>query len=713
MVRTAQFNGKQEGRRYTANLTCAAPATVSGRTEFGSGSIMATERLEHALGKAMEFDPPARIPANRVGVRVSHSRDVHALSGKTARALVDGSTFMKTRFFRARCGAVAAFGALIFSFSVSAQDAAGTVALEEVVVTASRFARPIKEVLADVTIIDRQQIEESGANTVLQLLGGQPGLQVGGSFPGGNKVYIRGGEARMTGLFIDGVRVGGQDGNQLGGGVNWELIPLGDIERIEIVRGPSSVLYGADAMTGVVQIFTRKGQQGFFPTISIGGGSYNAQKVSAGARGGVGDWDYAMNISSSQTDGFNNYPSVSHTPSTEGSFNTDANLRLGYQVNDAHRLDVSSSQNRLQYRSVDIYGSNNYVDTTTSGTVQASGMTWAARWSDTLSSTARMTRSMTSAMSNTDPVWDYFTVLEGISVDAQWKGFGGLWSPFIEQKKDTFSAAANAYNTAVSANRTVAATGIGYATTWGASEFQLNARRDADSDYGPNTTGALSYAYLLTPALRVGASTGTSYRTPTLEQLRGAYGSTSLSSESSRNNEASISFLQKGTEARVVYYNNTYENLLSSGLTSCSAGYFCWYNVNRASVEGATVSAAHTVGRVRLTGSVDVLNPRNNVTGKYLTLRAQQIMVLGAEMPWNDWVLGAEMEDVGASYDNATNTTVNRGYTLLNVRALYNVDQDWTLAMRINNATDQTYQQVSGYATPGCNFFVTLQWAPK
>ena len=663
----------------------------------------------------MALVPPARIPANTVVVRVSHSRDVHALSGKTARAFVVGSICMKTRLFRARCGACAAFGALSLCLSVYAQDAAETASLQEVVVTASRFARPVKEVLADVTVIDRQQIEESGATTVLQLLRGQPGVQVGGSTAGGDKFYIRGGEARMTGLFIDGARVGGQDGNQLGGGVNWELIPLGDIERIEIVRGPSSVLYGADAMTGVVQIFTRKGQQGFFPTISIGGGSYNAQKVSAGARGGVGDWDYAMNIASSQTDGFNNYPAVSHTPSTEGSFNTDANLRLGYKVNDAHRVDVSSSQNRLQYRSVDVYGSNNYVDTTTSGTVQASGVTWAARWSDTLSSTARMTRSMTSAMSNTSPVWDYFTVLEGISVDAQWKGLGGLWSPFIEQKKDTFSAAANAYNTAVSANRTVAATGLGYATTWGASEFQLNARRDADSDYGPNTTGALSYAYLLTPALRAGVSTGTSYRTPTLEQLRGYYGSTSLSSENSRNNEASLSFLQKGTEARVVYYTNTYENLISSAAssTSCSAGSYCWYNVNRASVEGATVSAAHTVGRVRLTGSVDVLNPRNNVTGKYLSLRAQQVVVLGAEMPWNDWVLGAEMQDVGANYDNAANTTVNRGYTLLNVRALYNVDQDWTLAMRINNATDQTYQQVSGYATPGCNFFVTLQWAPK
>ncbi|NBX06358.1 MAG: TonB-dependent receptor, partial [Betaproteobacteria bacterium] len=151
---------------------------------------------------------------------------------------------MKTGFFSARYGAAVALGALVFSISVNAQDGAEAVALPEVVVTASRFARPVKEVLADVTVIDRQQIDESGATTVLQLLALQPGLQVGGSNAGGDKVYIRGGEARMTGLLIDGVRVGGQDGNQPGGGVNWELVPLGDIERIEIVRGPSSVLYG-------------------------------------------------------------------------------------------------------------------------------------------------------------------------------------------------------------------------------------------------------------------------------------------------------------------------------------------------------------------------------------------------------------------------------------------------------------------------------------
>ncbi len=626
--------------------------------------------------------------------------------------------FMKTGIFSARYGVALALSALISSFSVGAQDSAEKVALPEVVVTASRFARPVKEVLADVTVIDRQQIEESGATTVLQLLSVQPGLQVGGFNAGGDKVYIRGGEARMTGLLIDGVRVGGQDGNQVGGGVNWELVPLRDIERIEIVRGPSSVLYGADAMAGVVQIFTRKGQQGFHPSLSFGAGSYNTQKVTAGARGGVGDWDYAFSIASSQTDGFDTYKSVAHTPTTEGSNNHDASLRLGYQLNDVHRIDITSSQNRLQYRSVDIYGNNNYEDTTTNGNLQASSASWHARWSDTLNSTIRASRSMTSYMSNTYPAWDYFTVLDGVSADAQWKGLGGLWSSFVERKKDAFSAAENySYgalsNTAIDSSRSVNAMGLGYTTTVGASEFQLNARRDDDSVYGPNSTGVLSYAYAVTPAVRFGASTGTSYRTPTLEQLLGYYGSTSLSPESGRSNELSLAYAQSASQARLVYYSNVYSNLLSSGTTSCSAGQFCWYNVDAASVEGATLSGAHSLGRVRLTGSLDLLNPRNNATGKYLSLRARQVAVLGAEMPWNDWVFGAEIQDVGASFDNADNSTVNQAYTLLNLRAAYNLDRDWSVSMRINNASDQSYQQVSGYSTAGCNFFTTLQWAPK
>ena len=607
----------------------------------------------------------------------------------------------------------ALFLALLPAFTCSfvyAQSKDTTTSLETVVVTASRFARPVAEVLADVTVIDRQQIDESGLTSVLQILELQPGLQVGDG-----KVYMRGGEARMTGLFVDGVRVGGQDGNQLGGGVNWELLALGDIDRIEIVRGSASVLYGADTMTGVVQIFTRKGQQGVHPSVSLGLGSYNTQKIAFGVSGAAADFDYSIRVASSQSDGFNTYKGVTHTPETEGSKNTDANVRGGYMLNDAHRLEFVSSQNRLQYRSVDVYGANNFVDTTTDGVLQTSAATWSARWTDSLKSTLRFSRSTTSYKSNTDPVWDYVTVLDGLSLDAQWKALGGLWSPFWEQKKDTFHADANAYNTAVNGSRTVNATGLGYTTRLGDSELQVNARHDSDSVFGINNTGAVSYAYLVAPNLRVGASSGTSYRTPTIEQLVGQYGSVSLAPESGRSNEVSVSYNERGSEAKLVYYKNTYSNLISSSqtLTTCAAGGFCFYNVNAASVEGVTLSGARSLGLMRLKGSVDVLNPRNAITGKDLSLRAKQVIMLGGEMPFRGWTVGAEVQDVGPTFDNAANSLINAGYTLLNVRAHALVRKDWTLALRLNNATDQSYQKVKGYSIAGANFFATLQWAPQ
>ena len=657
----------------------------------------------------MEVAPPARIPANKVVVRV-RAADSQALSGKTVRVALM-VVLMKSGCSGARWAALScALGGAFSCASAAAQTTENAAVLQQVVVTASRFARPIADVLADVTVIDRQQIEESGASSVLQILELQHGLQVGGA-----KVYVRGGEARMTGLFVDGVRVGGQDGNQLGGGVNWELLPLGDIERIEIVRGPASVLYGADAMTGVVQIFTRKGEEGVHPFISLGAGSYNTQKIAAGVRGAAASLDYALYVASSQTDGFNTYKGVAHTPETEGAKNTDASLRLGYWVNDAQRLEWSSSQNRLQYRSVDVYGANNFEDTTTSGTLQTSAASWSARWSDHLKTTVRLSRSLVAYTSNTDPLWDYFTVLEGLSLDAQWQGLGGLWSPFLEQKRDTFKAAENAYNTAVNGSRTVNAAGLGYGTRIGASELQVSTRRDDDSIYGGNATGAVSYAYLLTPSVRVGASAGTSYRTPTMEQLLGEYGSATLAPESGRSNELSAAYVQGGSELRLVYYRNSYHQLISSSMSSaaCAAGYFCWYNVDTASVEGATLSGARRMGGVRLQGSVDVLTPRNETTGKDLSLRARQVIVLGVEMPWNSWTLGAEVQDVGATFDDAANSTVNRGYTLLNLRAQRSLGKDWKLVLRVNNATDQTYQKMSGYSTPGANFFATLQWSPQ
>ena len=632
---------------------------------------------------------------------------------------------MKTRFFRARCGAVAAFGALIFSFSVSAQDGAGTVALQEVVVTGSRFARPIKEVLADVTVIDRQQIEESGATTVLQLLETQPGLQVNFSDLTTANIYIRGAEARMTGLFIDGARFGGQDGlARLGGGVPWETIPLGDVERIEIVRGASSVTYGSDAMAGAVQIITRKGETGVHPFVIMGAGSYNTQSLTAGVRGAQGDWDYAVHAGATQSDGFNTRPDVTHYPDTEGSKNSESGLALGYRLDSANRLEVKASQNRVQSRRVGywnsipgvtyqdlVYPNDATVNTSMSSLIAA----WEAQWTDTFKTATKWTNS-SNRYQDDSYSYDYFTTLQGVSLDTNWRALGGDITVFVESKEDRLDQSADSWNSAINASRTSSSLGLGYGTKFGPHEVQMNVRSDNDGVYGVSNIGAVSYAYQIAPAWRAATTAGNSFRAPTIEQLFGKYGNTALTPERGHSLDASLIFSKSGQELKLVVYRNVFDDLISSATDDP----YLYYNSARAAVEGATLSGSKRFTSLRVHGSVDQINPRyeaGTYAGNYLTMRALQVVNLGVETTLGEWTLGADMRDVGQTYDDAQNTAsmVNPGYTLLNLRAQTEVAKDWTWSLRINNATDQSYKKSYAGMTysPGCNFFTTLQWAPK
>ena len=620
--------------------------------------------------------------------------------------------FMKTGFFSARFGAAVALGTLVPSFCALAQGGAEPVALPEVFVTASRFARPVQEVLADVTVIDRQQIEESGASTVLQLLELQPGLQINSSDGRNSNVYIRGGEARMTGLLIDGARMGGQDGiARIGGGVPWDVIPLGDVERIEIVRGPSSVAYGSDAMAGTIQIITRKGEAGVHPFITIGMGSYNTQQVAGGVRGAQGAWDYALHAGATQSDGFNTRPDISHSPSSESSKNSDAGLALGYQVDATNRVEVKASQSRVQSRFVDSYGLTYPTDATANTSMTAVTAGWDMQWTDSFSTASKVTHS-DSGYQDDDYNSRYTTTLNGLSLDGKWKALGGLVSGFVERKSDNLFSAADSNNTYIDANRTSDAQGIGYSAKWRLHEWQINLRRDNDSLFGVSQIGAASYAYQFAQAWRASTSAGNSFRAPTLEQMYGVYGNTSLSPEQGHSLDASVTYAAPGEEAKLSVYRNVYDNFIT---TDASYNYA---NVARAFVQGATLSGSKRFSQFRLHGSIDRINPRYDAgdnAGNLLSLRATQSMGLGMDTVVGEWTLGAEVRDIGQTFDEAANTNVNRGYTLLNLRAQTEVSKDWTWTLRVNNVTDQEYKQsyLANTVSPRINFFTTLQWAPK
>jgi len=169
---------------------------------------------------------------------------------------------------RASSAGTCALAISVFApFSTHAQV---TEVLPEMVVTATKVPQRAESVLADVSVIDREAIDRSGATTIGDLLDSLPGIEV--VVYGQAGIYVRGADPRAVAVFVDGVRIDYQDKN--GGGARLGEIPLAIVEKIEVVRGPLSGLYGANAMAGVIQIFTLSPDRGSYKTLEFGLGSH-------------------------------------------------------------------------------------------------------------------------------------------------------------------------------------------------------------------------------------------------------------------------------------------------------------------------------------------------------------------------------------------------------------------------------------------------------
>ncbi|HEY5309544.1 MAG TPA: TonB-dependent receptor plug domain-containing protein, partial [Casimicrobiaceae bacterium] len=224
-----------------------------------------------------------------------------------------------------------ASGAMFCTPIALAQPAPVPTPLDPVVVTAARSPQLLDQSLADVTVIGPEEIARAGAQSLAELLQRQPGVQiVANGGPGATTgVFLRGANANQTLVLIDGLRVGASSS----GTTAFEAIPLAQIDHIEILRGPAASLYGADAIGGVIQIFTRNGGSAFAANASAGYGTYNTSQFSAGASGSEGPWRFALQGGYNQSSGFNaiwNPANFSYNADRDGYGNGSGSGRLGY-----------------------------------------------------------------------------------------------------------------------------------------------------------------------------------------------------------------------------------------------------------------------------------------------------------------------------------------------------------------------------------------------
>ena len=570
--------------------------------------------------------------------------------------------------------------------------------LGETVVTANRTPQALSDLVGDVSIIDRQTIERSGATGVADVLARLPGIEISRSGGVGNttSLYIRGAETRFTAVYLDGVRIDSQST----GGAGWEGIPLSQIDRIEVLRGPDA---------------------------GIGFGSYGLRKIEGGVSGKSGLLDYSFGVAHEESKGYNIQPVDKRnvvkdgftSPDRDGYNSTSGNLKLGFQITPDQRIDATLLASDIQagYDATVSYKTKLpflFANDISSNTLRTAGLTWSAKWNDVYSTRVQITDSQ--SVYKTQPsFYRTETHLRGYLFQNEFRFGPHLVTAALERREDALDNAPTTSSKLLSRDRAQDAVSLGYGFVQGPHSLQLHLRHDRDSEFGGKTTGSAAYGYAITPSLRFTASAGTAFRVPTLYQRFSEYGLASLQPESSRNVELGLQYTEGASHAGIVVYKNQVRNLITFDGTAkgCASSFGCYGNTARARYQGVTLSGGHRIGDVTLRTSLDFQDPRDLGTHNLLARRAQRHATFGADWRVAGWTLGAEVQTSSRRYDDAANSVKLGGYTVLNLSASTQITRDLNLIARVDNVGNKDYQYARLYATAGRTAYVGLKWTPQ
>lgn len=597
------------------------------------------------------------------------------------------------------------------AFAISAPDAfADTANPETVVVTATRTPQRAEEVIADVTVIGNEEIARSGAGSVADVLRRQRGIEIarnGG--PGTNtSVFLRGSNANQVVVLIDGVRVG----SSTTGTASWNAIPLSSIDHIEVVYGPLSSLYGADAIGGVVQIFTRKGEGKPVLSASGGGGTHGTNQYDAsvsGSTGGEHSVSYALSGAHEESRGFNaTLPGIgsNYNRDDDGYTRNSFNGRVVVQLAPGHEIGAQLLKSRLsaQYDSgASSYDAHN-IQELESYAVFANNRIL-PNWRSTLQAARSNDKSGSFTASGVSQI-------NTRQDEATWQNTIDLGPDTVQvlvghRKEDVLSSSTPVLTRARVTNSVAAS----YDMRRGSHLLDLSVRND-HSVYGSKTTGAAGYGYEFSHDLRATASYGTSFRAPTFNELYfPGYGLASNKPEQGKNAEAGLRWQVANTELKANYYHNRLTDMIVS-VTPCPGATTgsCAYNVNRATLEGLTLSSDTRYGNLNLRASADFQDPRDDTTGKQLQRRARRHASVAADYAIGALALGAELQGSSQRFDDAANRNRLGGYGLLNLYTTWHVSPDWSLLLRVENIADKHYELARNYRTAGQTWFAALRY---
>ncbi|MDX9740264.1 MAG: TonB-dependent receptor [Gammaproteobacteria bacterium] len=570
-----------------------------------------------------------------------------------------------------------------------------TQAREAVVVTATRTAQSADQALAPMVLIEREELERLQAADLGEVLRLHAGLDIGrNGGPGqATSLFMRGTDSNHTLVMIDGVRM---NPATIGGAAIHNLDPE-LIERIEVVKGPRSSLYGSDAIGGVINIITRRAAQGAQADASASAGSHGSNRFAAGWSLADGDFRYGLRASVYDSDG---YAPLTASPIEAGHERVSLDAHAGGRIG---ALDVELSHVRVSGNTeyVDSFTlallDQDFLNTVTALRLEATpGSTWVTR--------LRLSEIRDEIDQNQGVD---FAHTQRFAVDWQndvQLGRAQLLTAGIELMRE--EADVVSFGSGFDEERDIAAVYLQDAIELGAHRGQLAARHTDYEGFGSHVTWDAQYGYLLTEATRITAAVGTAFRAPDQTDRFGFGGNPDLAPEESRNVEFGLRhrFAPAHGVALQVFQNDI-DNLIEFDFIGTGG----MTNLGEARIRGVELGYDWASGPWRLISAATLQDPQLR-SGGQLPRRAKRSLTLGIVHDAKRWQLGADLLATSSRRDSGFSDVILGGYTLLNASALLRLGDDWTLRGRIENLFDRDYALADGFRTGGREARIELAW---
>ena len=593
--------------------------------------------------------------------------------------------------------------------------------LHETVVTATRNEQLLSAALPHTTVISREDIERSQATDLVTLLQREAGVQrtQNGGIGTTSSIFVRGAAALETLVLIDGIAQNKQDAS---GAVSLEHIMLDSIERVEIVRGNVSAIYGSGAIGGVIQIFTKTGSRAPSAAVSLELGPRAFKKLSGSASASLGGTSFSATLSRIKTDGFSALDPAQQpgaNPDADGYANTSVNLSATHKLSKDHNFGLKLFKSTGEVAYDNAFGAPTDVQNSTTRLNQVTVFTdnTFGNWRSRLSLSEQSDRSRffdDGAFGSTATFVTRASVLNWVNTLAlgnDWIVTGGL----EQQRQRVETTTTSAFDAAYDQKRNATAVFAGVEGKVGLGALQLNVRHDKVGEL-KESTGYIGYGYPITEQLKLIASASTAFNAPPLGYLFApGFGNPQLKPELARSKEVGLQYERGGHLVRATYFDTRIKDQLDFDQAAST-----FANISRTRNDGLELSYKGLVGQTDLRASLTLQDPVNEVTQQRLNRRASTLMSVGVSQPMGAFRVNADLQYSGERPDvytdvntfQSVNTTLG-SYTLVNLSGAYKLTPELTLKARLDNAFDRKYQTVYGYNQQPRSVYVGVTWTPK